>query len=53
MMQKREFLRLIQANINAYGYHVTVVTGGALPRYAYTIGCVLIVGAELVFAGGE
>ncbi|NVO84462.1 DUF4262 domain-containing protein [Hymenobacter terrestris] len=53
MMQKSEFLRLIQANINAHGYHVTVVTGGALPRYAYTIGCVLIVGAELVFAGGE
>lgn len=53
MMQKSEFLLLIQANINAHGYHVTVVTGGALPRYAYTIGCIPTVGAELVFAGGE
>ncbi|WP_394345400.1 DUF4262 domain-containing protein [Hymenobacter persicinus] len=52
-MQKSEFLHLIQDNITAHGYHVTVVTGGALPRYAYTIGCVSTVGAELVFAGGE
>ena len=35
------------------GYHVTVVTGGALPRYAYTIGCSGTVGAEFILAGGE
>ena len=52
-MQKSDFLRKIQANIAAYGYHVTVITGGALPRYAYTIGGKDLVGAEFVFAGGE
>ncbi|MGI4832566.1 MAG: DUF4262 domain-containing protein [Janthinobacterium lividum] len=52
-MQKSDFFRKIQANIAATGYHVTVVTGGALPRYAYTIGGKDLVGAEFVFAGGE
>lgn len=52
-MQRSDFLTRIRANIAAAGYHVTVVTGGALPRYAYTIGCTAIVGAEFIFAGGE
>ena len=53
MMEKSEFLRRISLNIASFGYHVTVVTGGALPRYAYTIGCKDTVGAEFAFAGGE
>lgn len=52
-MQRSDFLKRISANIASAGYHVTVVTGGALPRYAYTIGCTATVGAEFVFAGGE
>lgn len=52
-MQKSDLLQKISANIAATGYHVTVVTGGALPRYAYTIGCTATVGAEFVLAGGE
>lgn len=30
-----------------------MVTGGELPRFAYTIGCKNILGSEFVFAGGE
>lgn len=52
-MQRSDLLQRISANIAATGYHVTVVTGGALPRYAYTIGCTATVGAEFVLAGGE
>lgn len=52
-MQKSDFFRRIRANIATHGYHVTVVTGGALPRYAYTIGGKDLVGAEFIFAGGE
>ena len=52
-MQRSDFLTRIRANIASTGYHVTVVTGGALPRYAYTIGCTATIGAEFVFAGGE
>lgn len=52
-MQRSDFLSRISANIASTGYHVTVVIGGALPRYAYTIGCTATVGAEFVFAGGE
>lgn len=35
-MQKSDFLSRIRSNIASSGYHVTVVTGGALPRYART-----------------
>lgn len=52
-MQRSAFLQRIRANIASAGYHVTVVTGGALPRYAYTIGCTATIGAEFVLAGGE
>jgi len=52
-MQRSDFLSRISANIASTGYHVTVVTGGALPRFAYTIGCTTTTGAEFVFAGGE
>jgi hypothetical protein len=52
-MQKDDFLSRIQSNISEHGYHVTVVSGGALPRFAYTIGCKNSLGAEFIFAGGE
>ena len=42
----------IQTNIAKFGHHIYLVTGGALPRFAYTIGNKPKLGAELVFAGG-
>ena len=53
MIQREEFLREIKANIEQHGYHVTMVTGGAIPRFAYTIGCKEALGLEFIFAGGE
>jgi hypothetical protein len=53
MLQKSDLLTRINLNIASNGYHLTVVTGGALPRFAYTIGCTTTVGAEFAFAGGE
>jgi hypothetical protein len=53
MPQRSDFLARISSNIAQTGYHVTMVTGGALPRFAYTIGCTTTVGAEFIFAGGE
>src|SRR5262247_394084 len=46
---KISLLEVIRANIAKYGHHITLVSGDALPRFAYTIG---IIGVELVFAGG-
>jgi hypothetical protein len=53
MLQRSDLVARIRSNIDQFGYHVTVVTGGALPRFAYTIGCTTTLGAEFVFAGGE
>jgi hypothetical protein len=53
MLQRSDFLAQIRSNIAQTGYHVTVVTGGALPRFAYTIGCTTTLGAEFILAGGE
>lgn len=44
-------LAKIHENIQKYGSHTTVVAGGPLPRYAYTIGLKESVGYELVVAG--
>ena len=44
-------LRLIESNIAQYGYHVYIVSGGASPRYAYTIGLSDRIGSELILAG--
>lgn len=52
-MEKDEFLKRIKANIDKHGYHVTTVTGGACPRFSYTIGLKDKIGYELIFAGGE
>lgn len=43
---------LINKNIEKFGHHITVVTSGAEPRYAYTIGVTQKSGFELLFAGG-
>ena len=53
MINRGEMLSKIKANIAQYGYHKTAVTGGELPRFAYTIGCKDTLGVEFVFAGGE
>jgi len=53
MIERKDFLRRIQSNIDEYGYHVTLVTGMGSPRFAYTIGCKEILGSELIFASGE
>lgn len=42
----------ISENIHRSGYHVVVVSGGATPRWAYTIGLSETKGRELLFAGG-
>ena len=52
MMDRKQFLELIQSNIDEHGYHVTIVNSSAEPRYAYTIGLTKSLGFELIFAGG-
>jgi len=49
---KDEFLGLIQSHIEKYGYHITIVSSRAEPRYAYTIGLRNVFHFELIFAGG-
>ncbi|WP_162852440.1 DUF4262 domain-containing protein [Dinghuibacter silviterrae] len=46
------FKKLIQSNIERYGFHITIVGSGIQPRFAYTIGLTELLGFELVFAGG-
>lgn len=53
MIDKADFFKIIHANIDSVGYHITLVNGIDLPRFAYTIGCKEIFGAEIIFAGGE
>jgi hypothetical protein len=36
--ERAKALRLIRRNIDEHGFHIYVVSGGPLPRYAYTIG---------------
>ena len=52
MIDKIRFIEKVRSNINQYGHHITIVNGGGLPRYAYTIGLMKTLGIELVFAGG-
>jgi hypothetical protein len=49
---KNDFLTKIKENIKEYGHHVTIVSNGIAPRYAYTIGVKEALGIELIFAGG-
>ena len=44
-------LQQIRSNIDENGSHIYVVSGGPLPRFAYTIGVRSLLGAELILAG--
>jgi hypothetical protein len=48
---KKLALDRIRANIEQTGHHVYMVLGGAIPRFAYTIGISESVGIELILAG--
>jgi hypothetical protein len=52
IMDKKQFLELIQSNIFKHEYHVTTVSSATEPRYAYTIGLSDLFNFELIFAGG-
>jgi hypothetical protein len=47
------FLELIRSNISTHGHHISLVSGGPLPRFAYTIGVSQVTGFELVLAGAS
>jgi hypothetical protein len=50
--KRQAILEQIKSSIDLDGFHVRVVEGGPLPRFAYTIGLYERFGFELVFAGG-
>ncbi|MFM8174460.1 MAG: DUF4262 domain-containing protein [Pirellulaceae bacterium] len=43
----------IQENIQKHRFHLYLIEGPLLPRYAYTVGLSLTTGYELAFAGGS
>jgi Domain of unknown function (DUF4262) len=49
--QKKQALDHIRENISRNGHHIYVVSGGATPRFAYTIGVRESLGVELILAG--
>ncbi len=49
--QKKQALDRIRENIARSGHHVYVVSGGATPRFAYTVGVTESIGVELILAG--
>lgn len=49
--QRNQALDRIRENIARNGHHVYVVSGGATPRFAYTIGVSESIGVELILAG--
>jgi hypothetical protein len=46
-------LEIIKANITKHGHHIYLVSGGPLPRFAYTIGLSQSIGTELILAGAS
>lgn len=48
---KEVFMKRIASSIQESGFHLYVVTGGAVPRFAYTIGLRELFGCELILAG--
>jgi len=50
-MDHETALATIKNNIEQAGFHLYVVMGGAIPRYAYTIGLRESLGTELIMAG--
>lgn len=51
-MNRENILAKIKFNITKFGRHITFVSGGQEPRYAYTIGLFENHDLELIFAGG-
>jgi len=49
--QRKRALDDIREHIDRSGQHVYVVSGGATPRFAYTIGASELIGVELILAG--
>jgi len=49
--ERKAALDLIRENIARSGHHIYVVSGGATPRFAYTIGVSESIGLELILAG--
>jgi len=43
--------KLIKQNIRQFGLHIYIVMGGSIPRFAYTIGLLESLRAEIVLAG--
>lgn len=50
-MKRSDFLKEIKFNIETFGHHISIVSGGAEPRYAYTIGLAKTHNIELIIAG--
>jgi hypothetical protein len=50
-LDRAKMLDLIERNIQRSGFHLYIVGGGSVPRFAYTIGLRESLGAELVVAG--
>src|SRR5215831_1075095 len=51
--RRQAALDLIREHIARSGHHIYVVSGGEIPRFAYTIGVSESIGAELVLAGAS
>jgi hypothetical protein len=49
--RRAERLQKIRLDIERYGHTITLITGGPLPRYAYTIGLRDAIGFELIMPG--
>ena len=52
-LNRNKLTDTIRANIATHGQHLTLVQGGEVPRFAYTIGLLQPVGFELVLAGAN
>jgi hypothetical protein len=50
-VKRKATLNQIRENITRSGHHIYVVSGGATPRFAYTIGISESIGIELILAG--
>ncbi|ASG22642.1 DUF4262 domain-containing protein [Nitrospirillum viridazoti] len=45
-------IKKIRNNIQKFGYHAYLVSGGDIPTFSYTIGLRNVVGKEIILAGG-
>lgn len=49
--ERARWLERVRRSLEDAGHHVTLVTGGVVPRFAYTLGLTEIAGHEAVLAG--